>query len=112
MFKYYFKIKLLFINTLFISIIGYIFSVVDVGVGKYFVLNNFPNETYLFSTKDCTKTYICKSKDEGFFSDDVYDYYYRTKIVNGSFGPTNRVDPGECIVHGLSYGEISLLFYE
>ncbi|ORY22092.1 hypothetical protein LY90DRAFT_632213 [Neocallimastix californiae] len=75
-----------------------VFSAQD--VGKYFVLDNLPNEAYLFSTKDCTKTYICKSRDKGFFSDDVYDCYYRTEIVNGSFGPTSRVDPDQCMFKG------------
>ncbi|ORX50355.1 hypothetical protein BCR36DRAFT_412379 [Piromyces finnis] len=71
-------------------------------VGKYFVLDNVPNEAYLFSIKDCIKTYICKSVYEGFWgiSDDAYNCYYKSEVVDGSFGPSSRVDPDQYTYKG------------
>jgi hypothetical protein len=62
--------RILFINVLLI-LVKYAFSAID--VGKYFELDNIlPKEGYLFSLDDCSKTYICTKRDEGFWgiSDD------------------------------------------
>ena len=91
--------KLLFITVIFTSIRNAL-SVTD--KGKYFILDNLPKEAYLFSTDDCTKTYICKSRKQTywFFGHEIYDCYYRTETVDGSFGPSSREDPNQCSYKG------------
>ncbi|ORX35517.1 PLC-like phosphodiesterase [Piromyces finnis] len=93
------KLTLLFINTLFISI-KYVLSAKD--EGKYFELDNVDKEAYLFSLKDCSKTYICTKRDKGFLriSDDIYGCYYKTEKVDGEFGQSTRVDPDQCQFKG------------
>jgi len=54
----------LLISTLFV-IVRYVFNAKDAkDVGKYFGLDNIPKDAYLFSDKECTKTYTCKSRNE------------------------------------------------
>ncbi|OUM59713.1 hypothetical protein PIROE2DRAFT_14684 [Piromyces sp. E2] len=78
--------------------IEYVLSAKD--KGSYLELDNVPKKSFLLSNEDCTETYICKDRYEGWINDYIFDYYYRNELVNKHFGPFDRHDPNQCQFKG------------
>ena len=100
--------KLLFISILLISV-RYVFSAKD--VGKYFELDALPTDAYLFYDNLCEKAYICRSREEHWYGDTLYNCYYRNLQVSDSFGPLSRRDPDSCGLKGyVNIGNVNCYF--
>ncbi|OUM58871.1 Non-catalytic module family DOC2, partial [Piromyces sp. E2] len=70
--------------------------------GRYLELDNASNKAYMFSNKECTEIYLCKThKDGGFFPatwNILKDCYYKNKLINEDF--SKIYNPDDCDAKG------------
>jgi len=53
-----------------------------IDLGLYYELNGTTTKAYLFmGDDDCSKAYICKKCDVGFFTDDLSDCYLVKPLI-------------------------------